>query len=66
MKPGERVPSDGKIMDGRTNLDEAAITGESIPVSKSLDDEVFAGTVNLRGTITVEITKPVVKHYFKK
>ncbi|MGG4266555.1 heavy metal translocating P-type ATPase [Peribacillus simplex] len=66
VKPGERVPSDGKITDGRTNLDEAAITGESIPVSKSLDDEVFAGTVNLRGTITVEITKPASETLFQK
>lgn len=66
VKPGERVPSDGKITDGRTNIDEAAITGESIPVSKSLDDEVFAGTVNLRGTITVEITKPASETLFQK
>ncbi|KWW15540.1 MULTISPECIES: heavy metal translocating P-type ATPase [Peribacillus] len=66
VKPGERVPSDGKIIDGRTNIDEAAITGESIPVSKSLDDEVFAGTVNLRGTITVEITKPASETLFQK
>ncbi|MFJ7679658.1 heavy metal translocating P-type ATPase [Peribacillus sp. NPDC097206] len=66
VKPGERVPSDGKITDGRTNLDEAAITGESIPVSKSIDDEVFAGTVNLRGTINVEITKPTSETLFQK
>ncbi|MES1041212.1 heavy metal translocating P-type ATPase [Peribacillus simplex] len=66
VKPGERVPSDGKITDGRTNIDEAAITGESIPVSKSLDDDVFAGTVNLRGTITVEITKPASETLFQK
>jgi Zn2+/Cd2+-exporting ATPase len=66
VKPGERVPSDGKIIEGHTNLDEAAITGESIPVSKSLDDEVFAGTVNLRGSITVEITKPNNETLFQK
>ena len=66
VKPGERVPSDGKITEGRTNIDEAAITGESIPVSKSIDDEVFAGTVNLRGTINVEITKPTSETLFQK
>ncbi len=66
IKPGERVPSDGKIIEGQTNLDEAAITGESIPVGKSLNDEVFAGTVNLRGTISVEITKPNSETLFQK
>lgn len=66
VKPGERVPSDGKITEGRTNIDEAAITGESFPVSKSIDDEVFAGTVNLRGTINVEITKPTSETLFQK
>ncbi|MFJ7976148.1 heavy metal translocating P-type ATPase [Peribacillus sp. JNUCC 23] len=66
IKPGERVPSDGKINDGKTNLDEAAITGESFPVSKTVHDEVFAGTVNLRGTITVEITKPSSETLFQK
>ncbi|MDQ0220393.1 cadmium-translocating P-type ATPase [Peribacillus cavernae] len=66
VKPGERVPSDGMITEGQTNLDEAAITGESLPVSKSLKDEVFAGTVNLRGTITVSITKPSSETLFQK
>ncbi|MBM4764537.1 heavy metal translocating P-type ATPase [Bacillus sp. B15-48] len=66
IKPGERVPADGKIIEGQTNLDEAAITGESIPVSKSLNDEIFAGTVNLRGSITVEITKPTSETLFQK
>ncbi|RFU63176.1 heavy metal translocating P-type ATPase [Bacillus sp. V59.32b] len=66
VKPGERVPSDGMITEGLTNLDEAAITGESMPVSKSVKDVVFAGTVNLRGTITVEITKPSSETLFQK
>lgn len=66
IKPGERVPSDGKINDGKTNLDEAAITGESMPVSKTVNDEIFAGTVNLRGSITVEITKPSNETLFQK
>ncbi|MFJ8267664.1 heavy metal translocating P-type ATPase [Peribacillus asahii] len=66
VKPGERVPSDGTITDGRTNIDQAAITGESVPVTKSVGDEVFAGTVNLRGTITIEITKPNSETLFQK
>ncbi|NEU32584.1 cadmium-translocating P-type ATPase [bacterium LRH843] len=66
IKPGERVPSDGKIVRGTTTLDEAAITGESIPVSKGSDNEVFAGTVNLNGSITVQVTKPNDETLFQK
>lgn len=66
VKPGERVPSDGKIKRGQSTIDESAITGESIPVSKGLDDAVFAGTVNLNGSITVEITKPNSETLFQK
>lgn len=66
IKPGERVPSDGKIIKGISNLDEAAITGESIPVTKNIEDVVFAGTVNLTGSITVEITKPNNETLFQK
>lgn len=57
IKPGERVPSDGLIIKGHTNIDEAAITGESMPVSKGKQEEVFAGTVNMTGSITVQVTK---------
>ncbi|MFZ7945792.1 heavy metal translocating P-type ATPase [Neobacillus sp. 19] len=57
IKPGERVPSDGMIFKGQTNIDEAAITGESMPVSKGEQAEVFAGTVNMTGSITVQVTK---------
>ncbi len=66
VKPGERIPSDGKILKGQTTLDEAAITGESIPVTKGFNDDVFAGTVNLNGSITVEITKPNSETLFQK
>lgn len=66
VKPGERIPSDGKIAKGHTTIDEAAITGESIPVSKDKEDPVFAGTVNLNGAITVEITKPNSETLFQK
>ncbi|WP_019241926.1 MULTISPECIES: heavy metal translocating P-type ATPase [Bacillus] len=66
IKAGERVPSDGMIIKGTTNIDEAAITGESIPVGKKVNDEVFAGTVNLRGTIIVQLTKPQEETLFQK
>lgn len=66
IKPGERVPSDGKITKGQTTIDQAAITGESIPVSKEAMDDVFAGTVNLTGSLTVEITKPTNETLFQK
>jgi len=66
IKPGERVPSDGVIIKGLTNIDEAAITGESMPVSKSEQAEVFAGTVNLSGSITVQVTKESTDTLFQK
>lgn len=66
VKPGERIPSDGRIVKGQTHLDEATITGESIPVSKGIDEDVFAGTVNLNGSITVEITKESTDTLFQK
>ncbi|MGF2615060.1 cadmium-translocating P-type ATPase [Rossellomorea vietnamensis] len=66
IKPGERVPSDGLIVKGSTTIDEAAISGESMPVSKSINSEIFAGTVNLNGAITVEITKPSNETLFQK
>ena len=57
VKPGERIPIDGVIIKGQSAIDEATITGESIPVSKEIGATVFAGTVNLNGTITVNVTK---------
>jgi Cd2+/Zn2+-exporting ATPase len=66
VKPGERVPSDGTIIKGQTNIDEAAITGESMPVSKGDQDEVFAGTVNMTGSITVQVTKASEDTLFQK
>lgn len=66
IKPGERIPSDGVIVKGHTNIDEAAITGESMPVSKSTQEEVFAGTVNMTGSITVEVSKESSDTLFHK
>ncbi|MCJ7840067.1 cadmium-translocating P-type ATPase [Lederbergia sp. NSJ-179] len=66
VKPGERITADGKIVKGSSTIDEAAITGESIPVSKGKQEEVFAGTVNLNGSITVTLTKPIHETLFQK
>ncbi|MBZ9535016.1 cadmium-translocating P-type ATPase [Cytobacillus oceanisediminis] len=66
IKPGERVPVDGKIIKGTTAIDEAAITGESIPLTKEINDEVFAGTVNISGSITVTLTKHADETLFQK
>jgi len=57
VRPGDRVPADGIIVSGDTTLDEATITGESVPVDKALGDEVFAGTNNLTGSVEVEVTR---------
>ncbi|MBE3568949.1 MAG: cadmium-translocating P-type ATPase [Bacillales bacterium] len=66
VKPGERIPSDGRIVKGNSSVDESAITGESMPVTKQPGEEVFAGTVNINGSITVEITKRSNETLFQK
>lgn len=57
IRPGSRIPVDGVITDGKSSVDEAAITGESKPVSKTVNDEVIAGTGNQDGSLTVKVTK---------
>jgi Cd2+/Zn2+-exporting ATPase len=66
VKPGERIPSDGTILRGQSNIDESMITGESIPISKNREEEVFAGTVNLSGSITIHVTKKKNETLFHK
>lgn len=66
IKPGERLPADGVIINGTAAIDESAITGESMPITKETGSEVFAGTVNINGSITVEITKPTNETLFHK
>lgn len=58
VKPGERVPLDGLVLQGESALNQAPITGESLPVHRGPDQEVFAGSINGEGTLTVESTKP--------
>lgn len=57
IKPGDKIPADGVIIDGKTTVNEAMLTGESKPVSKGKDDEVIGGSINEEGSITVEIRK---------
>src|SRR5690625_3293205 len=66
VRASERIPADGKIINGFTSVDESPITGESIPVTKEAESEVFAGTVALNGSITVEITKHANETIFQK
>ena len=56
VRPGERVATDGVIVDGRSALDVSAITGESVPVEAGPGAEVFAGAINGTGVLTVEVT----------
>ncbi|HEY0093000.1 MAG TPA: heavy metal translocating P-type ATPase, partial [Archangium sp.] len=57
VRPGDRVPLDGTIREGRSSLEQAAITGESIPVPKKPGDEVFSGTINCESLLEVEVTR---------
>ncbi|MEG2602067.1 MAG: heavy metal translocating P-type ATPase, partial [Carnobacterium sp.] len=57
IKPGEQIPVDGKIIEGTTSLDESMLTGESLPVEKTVDDTVFGGTVNTNGTLVLQANK---------
>lgn len=57
VKPGERFPLDGRVTEGRTTVNQAPITGESLPVAKGIDDGVYAGTINMDGAVVVRTTK---------
>ena len=58
MNSGARIPLDGKVASGSSSVNQAPITGESMPVEKKNGDEVFAGTINGEGSLEVQVTKP--------
>jgi len=57
VRPGEKLPLDGKVLAGASHVNQAPVTGESLPVEKTAGDEVFAGTINGRGALEVEVTR---------
>lgn len=66
VKPGERIPIDGVIFKGHSTVDEAAITGESMPVTKEAGAQAYAGTVNLNSPLTIKMTKHSNETMFQK
>ena len=57
VKPGEKIPLDGIVIDGKSMLDTSSLTGESLPRSIKKDEEVLSGCINQSGTITIKVTK---------
>jgi len=57
IRPGDRVPSDGEVIDGTSEVDEAPVTGESVPIAKTVGSTVYAGSINGNGLLRVSITK---------
>ena len=57
VKPGEKIPLDGRVAAGESYVNQAPVTGESLPAEKRVDDEVFAGTINGRGALDVRVTR---------
>ena len=57
VKPGEKIPLDGKVIDGKSMIDTSALTGESIPREVKLGDEVLSGCINQNGLLTIKVTK---------
>lgn len=57
VRPGEKIPLDGRVLRGTSDVNQAPVTGESLPVEKGVGDEVFAGTINGRGVLEIEVTR---------
>jgi len=66
IKPGEKIPLDGRVISGSSSVNQAPITGESLPVGKSTGDEVFAGSINEEGALNVETIKTATESTLSK
>src|SRR5699024_425609 len=66
VKPGEKIPVDGTIIDGSSTVDESMLTGESVPVDKQKDDEVIGGSINNEGSLTVQVEKTGEESYLSQ
>ena len=66
IKPGEKVPADGVIIEGKSDLNESMLTGESNPVTKGIDDEVIGGAINGNGAIKAEVKNTGDESYLSK
>ncbi|GAB3840240.1 heavy metal translocating P-type ATPase [Kribbella italica] len=61
VRPGERIGADGTVLDGGSEVDQATITGEPLPVDKTIGDEVFAGTLNGTGALRIRVDRPAAE-----
>jgi Cu2+-exporting ATPase len=66
VKPGEKIPADGEIQEGESNINESMLTGESKPVSKKAGDEVIGGSINDRGSLKIEVKHTGEDSYLSK
>ncbi|MFA7574769.1 MAG: copper-translocating P-type ATPase [Arcobacteraceae bacterium] len=66
VKPGEKIPVDGIIVDGKSHVDESMVTGESKPVGKEVDNKVIAGTINGNGSLTIKVEQVGEEAYLNK
>lgn len=66
VRPGEQIPLDGVVVKGESAVDEASITGESVPVDKTVDDQVFASTLNVQGYLEIRVEKVSQDSTFSK
>ena len=66
IRPGEKVPADGDVVDGQSSVNEAMLTGESVPVPKETGDEVIGGSINGEGALTVEVQKTGEEGYLSQ
>ena len=66
VRPGEKIPIDGLVVKGMASVDQAPVTGESIPVPKEVGDEVYAGTINVDGFLEVKVIRPASESMISK